>query len=603
MDKPQGDEAAKQPELSIADGDSLKGKYPAGIRWDAKISRHTLLTLLDRSLEEHGPLPFSEFMGRQMDYAEAGRLIDAAARGLQEQGIGKGDKVGLCMANSPYYPIMFFAALKTGATVVNFNPTYAEEKLKKLAQDSGTKTMIALDLKQFYPKIRNLQKDGTLTKTVICPMGGMMPFFTRFGYNYLSGKRARIDYGAPGTVKFDDLVKGGGKPAPVQIGPDDLAVLQYTGGTTGMPKAAMLTHFNLASNALQVSSFFGVSPFKPDHPSLLRPGKERILGVLPFFHVFGLQISMISAINLGAEMVIVPDPRNIKSVLKTIHKEGPTLFPTVPRLLQAMAEYKKLKKYNLKSLRLAVSGGAALSVPVREAFEKATGCNIVQGYGLSETSPVASAEPPYGPRDKASVGLPMPGTQFRITDALNPTRILPLGEMGEIQIKGPQVMQGYFNDAAETGKVMTADGWFRTGDLGRMGEDRVITITDRLKRLIIVNGFNVYPFQVENAIAKHPAVAECVVVKIPDARIGEAAKAFIRYHADAKDKPTGEQMRAFLAQHLSDTEIPRAYEIWDKELPKTDIGIPDFKKLEQIEKEKFEAAQKAKAPGNPGAKP
>jgi long-chain acyl-CoA synthetase len=593
-------EEAQKPQLSIADGNTLKGKYPPGIRWDSRLSRSTLVELSDRAVNEYAKLPFSNFMGKTLTYKEAGEMIDAAAKGLQEQGIGKGDKVGLCMANSPYYPIMFFAALKAGATVVNFNPTYADDKLKKLAEDSGTKTMVTLDLKQFAPKMKQLAADGTISKMIVCPMGDMMPRLTRIGFNWFSGKRARIT--GDNVVNFRALTKAGGKPEAVAVGPDDLAVLQYTGGTTGMPKAAMLTHFNLASNAMQVSSFFGVSPFKPDHPALLRPGKERILGVLPFFHVFGLQISMITAMQFGAEMVIVPDPRNIKDVLKTVHKQGPTLFPTVPRLLQAMAESKDLNKYNLKSLRLAVSGGAALPVPVRAAFEKATGCRIVQGYGLSETSPVASAEPPYGDTDGASIGLPMPGTMFRIAEAANPAKAVPLGEKGEIQIKGPQVMQGYFNDAAETSKVMTSDGWFRTGDIGVMNDKMVTSIVGRLKRLIIINGFNVYPDQVEAAIVKHPAVAECCVVKIPDARIGEASKAFIRFHANAKDKPSSQQMREFLAAHLSDTEVPRSYEVWDKELPKVEgTGKPDFKFLEDMEKAKFDAAQQAKQPGAPGA--
>lgn len=583
--------------LAHANGQSLQGFYPQGTSWDLEIPADDLVKLFDQSVAEFADKPCMDFFDRKLTYKQMGEMVGRVAAGFQAQGVVKGTKVGLCMPNSPYYPVMMFAALKAGATVVNYNPTYAKEKLEHLVRDSGTEIMVTLDLKVCYPQLEALQKEGALKKLVVCPMSGMMPLLTGLGFNYLSGKRAKIGSG-PGIVKFKSLTKNGviAAPAAGQGISGDLAILQYTGGTTGMPKGAMLTHFNLAANAAQVEGFFRKAPEKGDHPGLLARGEEKVMGVLPFFHVFGLQISMITAFKIGGEVIIVPDPRDMKRVLSTIEKNKATLLPSVPRLLQAISEYKDVGKYDLTSLRLAVSGGAALASNVKAAFEKVTGCRIVQGYGLSETSPVASTETPFGYTDPASIGLPSPLTEIRIVDLNDPSKTLKIGETGEIALRGPQVMKGYFNDAAETAKVLTQDGWFLTGDIGHMDEKMFTTITDRKKRLIIVNGFNVYPAQVEKKIVLHPSVAECCVIKVADKSTGEAAKAFIRYLPDAKEKPTAAEMKAFLSQHLSPIETPKFFEFCEKDLPKTDIGKPDFKKLEEMEAAKAAAKTQKPAP-------
>jgi len=584
-----------------ANGASLKAFYPQGTQWDAKLKTEDLVTMFDAAIAKYGDKPCLDFYGVKLNYKQVGAMVDKAAKGFQAQGIGKGNKVGLCMPNSPYYPVMMFAALKTGATVVNYNPEYTEDKLEHLIKDSQTDIMVMLDLKAlgpdkpYYAKLKNLADNGTLKKLIVCPMGKMMPAMLGFGYKLTKQKW----FAASGrnVVSFAALTNNDGRPEKASIGKDDLAVLQYTGGTTGLPKGAMLSHYNLAANAAQIENFFGRGPGKPDSDALLAQGEEKVMAVLPFFHVFGLQISMITSMNLGAEIIIVPNPRDLDHVLGTIQRTKATLLPSVPKLLQGVSEFKNTHKYDLTSLRLAVSGGAALPSNVKASFEKSAGCAIKQGYGLSETAPVASAEAPYGDTDPASIGLAVPGTEIKI---INPDtmKTLNIGEMGEICIKGPQVMKGYFNDVAETAKVMTPDGFFRSGDLGIMSDKMEVTITDRLKRLIIINGFNVYPFQVEKEVVKHPAVAECCVVKVPDARSGEAAKAFIRYLPDAKDKPDAAAMKAFLKDKLDDVAMPKHIEIWEEELPKTDIGKPDFKRLEEMERAKYDAAQKQdKGPG------
>ena len=517
--KPQSKSTAKPKAKPLAQADavSMQDKYPQGMKWHLTFSHDNVVKMFDDSVAKYADKPCIDFYGKKLTYKEVGDLADRAAKGLQKQGILPGDKIGLCMPNSPYYPIMMFAALKTGATVVHYNPTYDDEKLEKLAHDSDTKTIVMLDLKnagtdEYHAKIKSLLDKGVFKNAVVCPMGKMMP--TGLSWGYWLTKQKWMASSGKNMVGFNKLIKNNGKIRPVSIKANDLAMLQYTGGTTGLPKGAMLTQFNLVSNACQIEQFFAKSPQKPDCEILLEPGKECVLGAMPFFHVFGLQIGMITPIKIGAEIAIVPNPRDLGDVLKTVERTKATLFPAVPRLFQGLIEFKDIDKYDISSLKIAVSGGAALPSNVQKSFESFSGCRILQGYGLSETSPVATAEPAYGMNTKGSIGIPMSGTEIRIVDMNDPEKIMPVGERGEICIKGPQVMRGYFlkghfNDATETAKVMTKDGAFRTGDLGVMDENMITTITGRLKRLIIINGFNVYPDQIEEQIVKHPSVAEC----------------------------------------------------------------------------------------------
>lgn len=599
----QSDQTATNPskDEALADGATLDQFYPQGTNWDIELRKENLARLVENAVTRYGDKPCMDFLGKKYTYREFGNLVDNAAQGLVDMGVEKGDKVGLYMPNTPYYPIMFFAALKIGATVVNFSPLYVEDELQAQIEDSETKVMITLDLKDFFDKARSLQNKGVLDKVVKCRMGDVLPTMKSWLFwAFKSADRTKDKSGETDNVfDFRDLTsKGSYYGADKVDAENDIAVLQYTGGTTGVPKGAMLTHFNLLSNATQVESFFGYDKDKDPSGVYLRPGEERVLAALPYFHVFGMMIGMISSLRMGAEIVILPNPRDIKEVLTTIDKKKPTVLPAVPRLLQAMTEHKSLNRYNLTSIKAAVSGGAALPPGVQKEFERVTGKQglIKQGYGLTETSPVAASNPASGKNKPETVGLAYPKTKIRIADADDADKIMKIGEIGEILIAGPQVMKGYYNNPEETDAVMTGE-WFHTGDLGYMDEDRYVHIVDRKKRLIIINGYNVYPNQIENALSKHEDVAECVVISVEDERSGESAKAFVRLNDGANVDEKA--LRAFLAEHISRIEMPKTFEFVREELPKTAVGKPDWKKLQDAEKEKQKETPDASAPKTP----
>lgn len=584
---------------ALADGETLKGFYPQGTEWDIDLRRENLAHLVDEAVQKYGDRPCLEFLGKKYTYKEFGKMVDKAAQGLIDMGVKKGDKIGLYMPNTPYYPVMFFAALKVGATVVNFSPLYVEDELQTQIRDSGTKIMVTLDLKDFYDKARSLQKKGELDKIVKCKMEDVLPFFKSWAFWALkSGDRTKDKAGVKdGVHDFRGLTAN--RPhfgATTVDAENDVAVLQYTGGTTGVPKGAMLTHFNLLSNAAQVEAFFGYTKDKDKQGIYMMPGKEKVLAVLPYFHVFGMMVGMISALKMGAEVILLPNPRDVKEVVSTIHNKKPTILPSVPRLLQAISEFKGLEKYDLSSIKAAVAGGAALAPGVQKSFEKAVGKQglIKQGYGLTETSPVATSNPASGKNKPESVGMAYPATRVRIAHPDDASQTMKIGEVGEIMIAGPQVMKGYYNKPDATKEVMSGE-WFHTGDLGYMDDDMYVHIVDRKKRLIIINGFNVYPNQVENAISKHDNIAECVVISVKDERSGEAAKAFVRLK---EGKTMSEQdLRDFLTQHISRIEMPKHIAFVTEELPKTTVGKPDWRKLQ--DQEKAAAAPKPAAPQTP----
>lgn len=567
--------------------------YAPGAQWDAAIPRITLVDALNQALHRYPNRPFINFMGKHITYREFGQMVDRTAAGLQQQGVGKCSRVGLYMPNTPFYPVMMFAALKLGATVVNFSPLYTADELRKQIADSGTEVMVALDLKQ-YGDAKNsapdLIKDGSLKKLIVCPMADMLPTFKSILFRFFKRKDVfSPDRSSPAIRTFSDLGLYGIKPYPVNIHPNDIALLQYTGGTTGTPKGAMLSHFNIAANVKQIEEMFGARPDRDHDPALIQMGREKFLVSIPFFHIFGLTVGLINAMATGSELIILPNPRDMTATLEAIHKHRPTVFPAVPRMLQGIVAHKDLGHYNLKSIRAVISGGAALPTDVKAAFEQATGCGVYQGYGLSETSPVAASHPPCGEDHPASVGQPLPRTEIKIVDPENPDTALPVGTTGEICIRGPQVMRGYWNKPDETRKTMTRDGFFRTGDIGHIDDHGYVFITDRLKRMLAINGFKVYPNMVEQALYTHPSVAECVVIGVNKGTVKESVKAFIRYKDDATDKPTAEQWRIFLADKLHAMEIPRYFETRTEELPKTVVGKPDWKKLEDEEAQKVQA--------------
>lgn len=583
----------EEKKTAFADGKSLKDVYPLGTRWNLDIPRTDLVRLIEDAVNKYRNLPCIDSLGKKYDYGEFGNLVHKAAAGLQAIGVKKGDKIGLYMPNTPYYPILFFAALKAGAVVVNFCPMHTLSELREQALDSETKMMVTLDLKDSFGKSMALQKEGVLDRVLACKMEEVLPFFKSHAYRifrsseiarpFENNNKALPEPSGEALIWFKDLINQKKAFSPVSIDPDEVAVLQYTGGTTGTPKGAMLTHYNLVANIYQIEEYFGASANKPRCEALLHNGRERILATIPYFHIFGMTVAMLSSLKMGGELLILPDPRNTLEILKTIQEKRPTLFPAVPRLLQAICENPKMVNFDLAGFEKVISGGAALPNNLKQAFEAATGKHgiIKQGYGLTETAPVAAANPPYGINRSESVGLPLPQTRIQIVDADDPDRVLNIGEVGEICINGPQVMKGYYNREAETARILR-DGWFHTGDLGYLDEEYYLHIVDRKKRLILVNGLNVYPTQLEHAIAKHPAVIESMVISVPDSRSGEAAKAFVRL------KPghhlTVQQLKDFLSEHLSRIELPKYLEFVTRELPKTAVGKPDWRTMQEQEK-------------------
>ncbi len=538
--------------------------YPERVDWAAPISDETLTRMLERTVERFGDRPCIDFLDKVMSYREVGELVDRAAKGFQSLGVKPGVKVGILLPNTPYFVICYHAVLKAGGTVVNFNPLYVEEEVERQVEDSQTQIMVTLDLKIMLPKVSAVLHKTGLKQVIVCPMAGILPFPKSWLFRLL--KRADV---APRPkdgrhLSFAELIDNDGDAAAVEIKPDDVAVLQYTGGTTGVPKGAMLTHRNLSANIQQVYMWF------PD----IAEGEEKVLGILPLFHVFAMTMVMNYAIKSGAAMILLPR-FELESALKVIHEKRPTLFPGVPTIYNAINNYEKLGAFDLSSIKLCLSGGAALPVEVKNAFEKLTGCYLVEGYGLSETSPVATCNPLFGVVKEASIGLPLPGTIIEVHDIENPGQIVPLGEKGEICIRGPQVMAGYWNRPDATAKTII-DGALHTGDVGYMDEEGFSFLIDRLKDLIICSGFNVYPRAIEEAIYRHEAVAEVTVVGVPDDYRGEAPKAYVKLKQGKT--LSAEELLGFLKDKLSKIEMPEYVEFRD-ELPKTMIGKLSKKEL------------------------
>ena len=539
--------------------------YPATSDWSAPLPPEPVTAAIDRAVAEFPDRPAVDFLGKTCTYARLGELVARAARGLRGLGVEKGTRVGILLPNTPYYVVLYHAVLRLGGIVVNLNPLYAEEEIRRTLRDSGTTVVATLDLTLTLPKLVKSIAGTKVEKVVVCSMAAALPTSTGLLFRLL--KRSEIAAVPSGEmfVTFAALIDNHGDPTPVAIDPvRDVAVLQYTGGTTGVPKGAMLTHANLTVNRDQVLRWY---------PSLRR-GEERILGVLPLFHVFAMTVVMNFAIGCAAEMILLPRFQ-LAQVLKTIGRKRPTLFPVVPTLLNALNHDPQTRKHDLSSLRCCISGGAPLPAEVKQTFEDLTGCVVVEGYGLSEASPVVTCNPPEGKNKAGSIGLPLPGTTVEIRALDGSGRALPPGELGEICARGPQVMAGYWERPEETASVLD-NGLLRTGDVGYMDEEGYIFLVDRLKDVVVVNGYKVYPRMGEEAIYRHPAVAEVTVIGVPDPDHGQIAKAFVRLKEGAA--LTDAELHAFLADKLSPIEQPREIE-FRAELPKTMIGKLSKKEL------------------------
>jgi long-chain acyl-CoA synthetase len=538
------------------------------VDWHAEVPGVALFTLLDDAARAYPARPCTNFFGRLTSYAEIARLVDRAAAGLQKLGVKKGTKVGLLLPNTPTFIIYYYAALKAGGTVVNFNPLYTVEELAFQVRDSETEIMVTLDLAMLFDKVDAMLKSNTLPRAIVCSFPALLPaqkstLFRLFKRRQLANPKASKSAGR--IIMEREVLAHGATPSPVAIDPErDVAVLQYTGGTTGTPKGAMLTHANLSCNTRQVMMW------APD----LGQGQERVMGVLPFFHVFAMTVVMNFGIAKAAEIVMMPR-FTLDDGLALIHKTRPTIMPGVPTLFNAIQNHPKIKSFDLSSLKFCLSGGAPLPLEVKQNFEAATGCRLVEGYGLSEASPVVTCNPIDSPQVPGSIGLPLPGTIVSLRSLADPAVPVGPGERGELCVKGPQVMRGYWKRPDETAGQFTGD-FLRTGDVAIMDENGYFQIVDRIKDLIICSGYNVYPRRVEEAIYEHPAVEEVTVIGIPDKYRGEAPKAFIKLKEG--QTATAEDIQRHLAVKLSKIELPAAIEFRDS-LPKTMIGKLSKKEL------------------------
>lgn len=545
--------------------------YPPGIDWSMPIEDRPLYALLDDAVARFGDRVCADFMDKTFTYREIGDLVDRAAKGFQAMGIGPGSRVGLFLPNCPYYVIAYFAVLKAGATVVNFNPLYAEREVAQQIEDSGTEVMVTLDLAQLYDKLARMLGETGLKRIVVCRMAGVLPFPKNLLFPLVKRREVARIPRDDRHIRFEDLTANDGRVTPAKVGPDDLAILQYTGGTTGIPKGAMLSHRNVYANALQSTAWF------PD----AEPGREVMLGVLPFFHVFAMTAVMNLSIRIGATIIMMPR-FNLEEVMKTIDRKKPTLFPAVPTIYTAINMHRHRGRYDLSSIKFCLSGGAPLPVEVKNEFEALTGCRLVEGYGLSEASPVVTCNPVSGAGRAGSIGLPLPGTVVEVVSLDDPLRLLGQGEKGEICVRGPQVMLGYWRNEEETQRAL-AGGRLHTGDVGYVDEDGYAYIVDRIKDLILAGGYNIYPRNVEEAIYLHPCVAECVVAGIPDPYRGQTVKAYIKLKDGVS--LTRDELTAFLADKLSPIEMPKQVEFRDT-LPKTMIGKLSRKALLEEEEQR-----------------
>jgi long-chain acyl-CoA synthetase len=552
-------------------------RYPKGVDWAQRFEATPVHSLLDRTAKTFPRRVCTNFLGKTLTYGAIAAMVDKTAAGLQKLGVGKGTKVGLFLPNSPTFIIYYYATLKAGGIVVNYNPLYTLEELSFQIKDSDTDMMVTLDLKILFDKVDALLQSGVLKRAIVASFPALLPGTKSVLFKLFKSKDLARPKETPAAAKVlldADILKGAGPFQTPAIDPvNDIAVLQYTGGTTGTPKGAMLTHANVVINVLQVL------PWAPGLPD----GQERVLGILPFFHVFAMTVVMNFGIAKGCEIIIMPR-FVLDDAMKLIDKAKPTVMPGVPTLFNAIMNHPKLKSFDLSSLKFCLSGGAPLPIEVKQKFETLTGCKLVEGYGLSEASPIVTANPLDGPVKEGSIGQPIPGTIVSLRALEDPTQEVPLGEKGELCVKGPQVMKGYWKKPEET-KGQFVGEFLRTGDVAIMDEEGFFFIVDRIKDLIISSGYNVYPRRVEEAIYEHPSVEEVTVIGIKDQYRGEAPKAFIKLKAGAQ--ATKDEILKYLETKISRIELPAEIEFRDS-LPKTMIGKLSKKELkaEEAKREK-----------------
>lgn len=539
--------------------------YPDGVHWDAELPLVPVQQLLDDAVARWPERPALDFMGRVLSYREFGALADRAAKGLQQLGVKPGVHVGLYLPNSPHYPIAFFGVLKAGGTVVNYSPLDAERVLEHKIEDSETDVLVTLDLAALYPQMARLLGRSRLKKLVVGNLAdfALQPDAVR-AQLHKAGQLSAVAADDK-HLGFDALLANDGQfqPHPIADLKDAIVVLQYTGGTTGLPKGAMLTHANLASACAQyVESTQG-------EPPIVVEGVERALVVLPLFHIYALTVNLLFGVRLGA-LLVLHTRFDLDAVLHDLAAKKISVFAGVPTMYTAIINHPKASALDLKSLKFCGSGGAPLPVEVGQRFFALTGCQLNEGWGMTETSPTGTFTPVRGMRKAGSCGMPLPGIELKFEAIGKPGQDAPPGEPGEMCIRGPNVMKGYWKNDAATRESMTADGYFRTGDIAYMDADGFVFIVDRSKDMLLCGGFNVYPRVLEEAIYEHPAVAEVCVIGVPDAYRGQSPKAFVALKPGATPF-TIDELKLFLKDRLGKHEMVQELEI-RAELPKTPIG-------------------------------
>jgi len=542
--------------------------------------------MLEAAARRHPDATAVAWFGKHLSYRDLLKEVETCSAALAELGVRKGDRVALAMPNSPPYVILYFAIMRLGAVVVGHNFMYTKREMEHQLRDCEAKVVFVADL--YYAVFADVFASVGVEHVVITRLNDYMPLLKKLLAPRLKFKKAQLEAGRPWppvpadarVERWNELMRSAG-PAPVaaQVDPvNDPAGFIYTGGTTGLSKGAMLSHRNIVANAIQGAGYLG-----------LEEGKESILCALPFFHSLGM-VAMNVGILTGGKVVPVLNPRDIHMVLEAVAKEKATFFPGVPRLFIGLNESPLTKKYDLRSLKACISGGAALPVAVAQRFAEITGgAVLVEGYGLTETSPVTHANPLHGERRPGSIGMPVPDTDCKIVDLENPDREVERGERGELCVRGPQVMLGYWNRPEETALTIR-NGWLHTGDVAVMDPDGYFRIVDRLKEMIIVSGFNVYPTEVEEVLYHHPKISKCAVIGVPDERTGEAVKAFVVLKEGATATP--EEIMAWCkdpANGLAGYRAPRLVEFRDT-LPETLVGKVLRRILAEEERQKSSAS-------------
>ena len=538
--------------------------YPKGVPADIDYSQYkSLVDLLEGAFRKHGNLPAYSFMGAEMTYRQLDQSSAAVAAWLQNRGFSKGKRVAIMMPNVMQYPIALAGVLRAGCTVVNVNPLYTPRELEHQLKDSGAEAIFILE--NFAHVYQDVVDKVPTKVAVVCAMGDTLGFLKGLLVNFVvrNVKKMVPEFSLPNAVRWTEMLADGLRmtPKPVDVGHNDVAFLQYTGGTTGVSKGATLSHRNIIANMLQCEAWYQPALSK------LKPGENPVtITALPLYHIFALTVCAMMSMRIGGKCVLIANPRDIPGFVKELSKHSFHVFPAVNTLFNGLLNNDEFKKLNFSRLILSAGGGMAVQQAVAERWLKVTHCPIAEGYGLSETSPVATANRTDTDKFTGTIGLPVPSTEIAILD--DDGNQLPVGSVGEIAIRGPQVMAGYWNRPDETAKVMTADGFFRSGDVGVMDPSGYTKIVDRKKDMILVSGFNVYPNEVEGVVSAHPGVLECAVVGVPDDNSGEAVKLFV-----VKKDPalTEKELMEFCKEQLTGYKKPKYIE-FRADLPKTNVG-------------------------------